>query len=386
MKKQIVFNSVNELLENLKEIYGIPNYDCSIYCEHEEIFRKRGGYMDAESKTPVSDSDLYYLYSASKIALATAVMQLVEKNKINLSDSLTKYYPDLQELEVRGENGRVDRCQDAPTIEQLLAMQGGLNYDIERNDIVDLVKNSPEATTQEIVKQFLTEPLDFKPGSRFQYSMCHDVLAAIIEIVSGEKYSSYIQKHIAEPLGMKEVYFHPIPEIASRMVQQYEYDLNSMHNIFKKPMYPIHNRNKYILTDHYDSGGAGIITRLSDYVLLADALANGGVGKSGNRILQPESIENMKQSRLDTEIKKQDYRKNTDYGYEYGLGVRTLVHACTSKGPVGEFGWDGYGGVFVLSDTDNKLSMCLFLSVTDMLPEKIIHHKLRDAMYDDFFA
>ena len=52
-----------------------------------------------------------------------------------------------------------------------------------------------------------------------------------------------------------------------------------------------------------------------------------------------------------------------DYGYEYGLGVRTLVYEETSRSPLGEFGWDGYAGAFLLADVDNRLAMFFAMSV-----------------------
>lgn len=102
---------------------------------------------------------------------------------------------------------------------------------------------------------------------------------------------------------------------------------------------------------------------VSDYVLLADALANDGVGANVARILTRESIDQMRRSRLDTPTKKHDYRKAMDYGYEYGLGVRTLVYEETSRSPLGEFGWDGYAGAFLLADVDNRLAMFFAMSV-----------------------
>lgn len=87
-------------------------------------------------------------------------------------------------------------------------------------------------------------------------------------------------------------------------------------------------------------------------------------------------------SRLNTPVKKADYRKARDYGYEYGLGVRTLVWPETSLGPVGEFGWDGYAGAFFLADVDNRVSMFFAMSVGDMIPVKFVHHRLRDLMYE----
>ena len=379
------FQKVTGFVSHIEEIYGIPNFDCSIYYKHQEVFRYRHGFADQAKTRPVGEDDLYILYSASKLSLVVSVMQLVEAGKLRLEDPISKYIPEILPITVKDGDG-IKACETEPTIEQYLCMQGGLNYNVDREDLKEYLKGHPKASTQEIIRQFVQVPMDFVPGTRFQYSMCHDVLAAVVEIASGERYSDYVWNHIAKPVGMKELYFHKTKEIEDRLVQQYNYDQDSVHNIFRDRLIPLSNDNMFHLGDNYESAGAGIITRASDYVLLADALACDGVAATGNRILSRQSIDDMRTSRMDTKVKKLDYIKNTDFGYEYGLGVRTLVYDCTSKGPRGEFGWDGKGGVFFLSDVENQLSMFFAMSVTDMYPAKIVHHRLRDAMYEDFFS
>lgn len=379
----MIFNRLKNLTDQIQAVYGIPNFDVTVYHEHQEIFRTRHGYKDLEKTVPVSEDDLYLLYSGSKLTLVTCVMQLVEKGILNLDDPISKYLPEILPLTVK-QGEEILPCQTEPTIENYLAMQGGINYDLSRPDFKEYWKENPNATTIEAARQFLSVPMDYVPGTRFQYSMCHDILAAVIEVATGQHYKDYVKEHIADPLGMKELYFHQTAEIQARMVQQYLYNHNTQNIVSRERIVPISHRNGYDLGSNYDSAGAGIITKASDYILLADALANDGIGATGNRILTRESIDNIRTSRMETALKKQDYIKNMDYGYEYGLGVRTLVYDSTSKSPVGEFGWDGYGGVFVLSDVDNHLSMVYCMSVCDMFQAKQIHHKLRDAMYEDF--
>lgn len=378
------FKRLDIFTDHLQEIYGIPNFDITVYHKHREVFRKRKGFIDVNKTIPVSEDDLYILYSGSKVTLVTAVMQLVEQGIVKLDDPISKYIPEMLPLRVK-EGNQVVPCNTEPTIENYLAMQGGIDYDLHRPDFRAYLNEHPETTTADAVKKFLSVPMDFVPGTRFQYSMCHDVLAVVIEVATGQRYCEYVRENITEPLGMKDLHFHQTPDIQQRMVQQYQYYQNSQNIVARDRLVPLTHRNGYELGINYDSAGAGIITRASDYILLMDALANDGIGATGKQILTRESIDNIRTSRMDTEIKKLDYIKCTDYGYEYGLGVRTLVFDCTSKGPVGEFGWDGYGGVFVLSDVENNLSMVYCMSICDMIPGKVIHHKLRDKMYEDFY-
>ena len=108
----------------------------------------------------------------------------------------------------------------------------------------------------------------------------------------------------------------------------------------------------------YESGGAGVITSVSDYVLLADALANGGVApKTGERILTQRTIDIMRTNNL-TKEQLTDFLPKSANGYGYGLGVRTTM--TNEKGlleSVGTFGWDGAAGCYFSADPTEQLSV-----------------------------
>ena len=381
------FMKLEQMIDNMQELYGIPNCDCSVYYKHEEVFRRRAGFVDLEQKKAASDDDLYFLYSASKVALAVASMQLVERGLIALTDPVSKYLPEFAGMQVRDGDHFVP-CRREATIEDLLSMRGGLNYDCltpgKRPDLERLVKGNPNSTTQEYIHQLLKEPLDFEPGTRFQYSMCLDVMGAVIEIVTGQRYSDYVRENIGKPLGMKNLYMHDPDSMKDRMVQQYVYDPMAQNSIFMREFVPLDPlSNIAIFGPNYDSAGGGVITRVSDYVLLADALANDGVGANGVRILTRASIDNMRTNRLTTKVMFADHAKMQNFGYGYGLGVRTLVNQKAAKSPVGEFGWDGLGGAFFLSDVENHIALFFLMSVTGMVHVKpAVHNKLRDFTYE----
>lgn len=381
------FDKLTNLIDNLKELYGIPNCDCSVYYKHQEVFRRRAGFVNLEGTKAASDDDLYFLYSASKVTLAVASMQLVEKGLISLDDPVSKYLPQFASMMVK-EGDKLVPCEKEATIDDLLSMRAGLNYANTipgaRPDMEDMMKNNPTASTQEFIHQWLTAPLDFQPGTRFQYSMCLDVMGAVIEVVTGQRYSDYVKENIAKPLGMKDFELHVLPENEDRMVQQYMYNIfaqNSIHDAEFVPMDKFYNIA--VFGPNYDCAGAGIVTRVSDYVLLADALANDGVGANGAKILSRESIDNMRTNRLTTDVLFADHAKMQNFGYGYGLGVRTLVNPKAALSPVGEFGWDGLGGAFFLSDVENNIALFFLMSVPSMIHVKAaVHNKLRDFTYE----
>lgn len=378
------FEKLSNLIDNLKELYGVPNCDCSVYYKHQEVFRRRAGFVDMDGTKPASDDDLYWLYSASKVTLAVAAMQLVERGLISLDDPVSKYLPEFASMMVK-EGDTLVPCKKEATIEDLLSMRGGLNYDLARADVLEMVQQKPEANLQDIVHQYLKAPLLFEPGTRFLYSMCLDTMGAIIEIVTGQTYGEYVRENIAKPLGMKHLEFHVLPGSEERMVQQYQYNLfaqNGPDQLEFIPMGKLENVALFGATN-FESPGGGAISRVSDYVLLADALANDGVGANGAKILSRESIDNMRTNRLTTDIMFADHAKMQNFGYGYGLGVRTLVNPKAALSPVGEFGWDGLGGAFFLSDVENHVALFFLMSVPGMVHVKAaVHNKLRDFTYE----
>ena len=109
--------------------------------------------------------------------------------------------------------------------------------------------------------------------------MGHDVLAAVIEVVSGLSYGEYLRKNIFEPLGIKDFYFHLDNNLANRLSAQYAADFKT------GKIEPCAKTNRFKLTDRYESGGAGLIGTVDAYSTVIEALSNGGVGINNQRIL-----------------------------------------------------------------------------------------------------
>ena len=179
------------------------------------------------------------------------------------------------------------------TIRHLMSMQSGLNYNLEAPSIIKIIEDTNnEATTRQVIEALANEPLEFEPGTHFLYSLSHDVLGAVIEVVSGQRLGEYFDNHIFKPLGMRNTGFELTPERKANMSDLFEYDMKT------KASLPIPNRNRYVLTKNYESGGAGLISTVDDYLLYLDAMCHGGISKEGHRILSMESIDLMRQDQM----------------------------------------------------------------------------------------
>ena len=136
------------------------------------------------------------------------------------------------------------------------------------------------------------------------------------------------------------------------------------------------------ITENYESGGAGLAGTVDAYSTVIDALCNGGVGANGARILSEQSVKMFMVPYTTGQMSK-DFAKTGKKGYEYGLGVRVLVDGRESKSPVGEFGWDGAAGAYVLIDTINNISIFYAQHVVGY-PKAYheIHPKIRNLAYE----
>lgn len=390
------FLKLKECLDHFVKDYNTPGVDCIVYKEHEELFRYYAGVRDLESGRKIDGDELYFIFSMTKMLTCTCALQLFEKGAYKMDDPISKYLPEFAHMkatvkklntenaakiasgEMMGEETYIKEVVDAKnqiTVHDLFTMQGGFDYAIGADYIKEAVA-AGKTSTREIVASFANTVLGFEPGTRYRYSLCHDVLGALIEVWSGMKFGEYMRKNLLEPLGMKDTAFgQPTEEERiSRMATRYQYDENKIPQ--KRSLSCAYN-----LSDEYESGGAGLVSTTADYALFLDALANGGAGRNGYRILKEETVKMMGTNQLSGKS-LEDFDKMRR-GYGYGLGVR--VHIDPEKSgalsPVGEFGWDGAAGAFSMVDPVNKISLTYFQHIHSW--DLKIQKELRNALYTD---
>ncbi len=373
-----------------------PGNAIEIFKDGKRVFKYAAGLSDVENNVSMTGEEYFNIYSCSKITTVTAAMQLIERGIIIPSDPLSDYIPEYKEMYVKDENGNVDKAKNVITVADLFRMTAGFTYDLSSGGI----KKARELTggkmdTATVARCIASDVLSFEPGTKWQYSLCHDVLAGLVSIVSGMPFREYVKKNIFEPLGMKDTVYHTTPEIEAKTAEQYTFVPNGsdenfdvveaqmfgnatdgrLKNIGKKV-------NGFILGPEYDSGGAGITTTVSDYNKLLTALANFGLGLSGERILARGSVELLRTNTLSDKLLPYfSWRQLKGYGY--GYGVRTLIDkaAAGSVGNIGEFGWGGAAGATAL--VDPKIDMAFFFVQHTCNPrEEYYQPRLRNVVYN----
>lgn len=370
------FSKLENLIDTMPQ-RGIPGCDLAVTVDGAPVFRRSSGYSDEQKTKPVSPNDLYWIFSASKLITCTAAIQLMEQGKLSLDDPVSRYLPAFGELTVQNRDLTTSPCNTPMTILHLFTMTGGMNYDM-RNPLLLEAIAKPGAGTLEIVSAMAKIPLRFEPGTHYRYSFCHDVLGAVVEVVSGMRLSDYLRTHIFEPLGMIETGFHPTQEQMSRICASYRFDCGS------GIAYPIPSENEDRFTPRYDSGGGGLFSSVNDYIKFVSALACGGVAKNGARLLRADSVAMMEVNRLCPEA-LHDFVTTRLYGYGWGLCGRVHMNPAysLSRSPVGEFGWDGAAGAYALVDRKNRLALYFAMHVRGCnYAYHVLHPLIRDLVYE----
>lgn len=370
-----------------------PGNAVEVYLNGKSVFRYTCGYADLESRTPLTGDEMYNIYSYSKVATVTAGAQLLERGEFLLGDPLYEYMPEFRDMYIKTPEGNLVKAENPITVGDLFSMTAGFTYDLNSpgyQKAKELTKGKMD--TIEAIKCVASDPISFEPGTHWQYSICHDVLAALISVISGKKFRDYVKENIFDPLGMTESVYHHTEETLTRTASQYTFVPNDgiEMNMVEAQKYGnakdgtfrnVGKTNTLVLGEEYDSGGAGIITTVSDYAKFTAALANYGIGLTGERILSKYTVDLMRTNRLTPEQQK-DFTWKQLAGCGYGLGVRTHT-APMESGLIcnlGEFGWGGAAGATVIIDP--QINLGVFYAQHTLNPrEEYYQPRLRNVVY-----
>lgn len=324
---------LDQMLQGLLNM-GLPFYDCMIMKDGACVYRRMGGSM--EGRAPVG-KELYDIYSCSKLITCTAALQLWEKGLFRLDDPLSDYMPEFAHMRVAAGEETVPAVRPI-TIRQLFTMTAGFSYNLA-SPMIQRCRQETEGAcpTVTLVQCLAKEPLLFQPGERWEYSLCHDVLAALVEVLSGRSFGSYVKEHIFAVAGMTHSTFLPSEQEKEAICPLYRYN----EQTGKIELCP--KNNTYRLGYAYESGGAGCTSTVEDYVAFLEALRT-------DRLLQHETVDLLATNQLtDAQRAMPSYWVSGKRGY--GLGQQCPAWDNTRP----DFGWGGAAGAHYFVDRQNGL-------------------------------
>ena len=346
-----------------------------------------------ETKEPMAPGKMFNIYSCSKVATVSAALQLYEKGYFLLDDPIYDFIPEFRHMKVKDENGNITDAKNPVTMRHLFTMTSGFTYERPEEVYGKARELSGGKMDNITVAKCVAEEgcLAFEPGTKWHYGISHDLLATMVEVISGMKFRDYMKKNIFEPLEMKDICYHN-ENVRDKMASQYRFVVDETDDIVELQKSKSQKKGELVnvgkdvsMPDYgaeHDIGGAGITTTIEDYSKFVTALSLGGTSKKGVKILSKGTVDLLRTNQLNSEqIKTFSWAQLKGYGY--GLGVRTLIDKAASgtTGNLGEFGWGGAAGATVLVDPDIKLSV--FYAHHMLNPhEEYYQPRLRNVVYN----
>lgn len=355
---------------------GFPGCELAVTVDGKTVYHRCVGYSDVEKTRPANENDLYWIFSCTKVITCLAAMRLLEEGKLSLTDPVSKYLPAYENMQVIEKDKTVRPAKTVMTVEHLFTMTGGMTYDVKVDKIAQMA--AINANTVQVCSFMANDPLIFDPGTHYKYSLCHDVLAAVVEVASGVRFSDYVNEIFFKPLGLTNIGFHPNEEQKDRFTAMYRCATGT------RKITPIPNDNSYAITPDYDSGGAGLFSNVTDYLKVISVIACGGTAPDGTHFLKPETIRMMQENRLCDDALN-DFVTTRLFGYGWGLCGRVHMEPShsLSLSPKGEFGWDGAAAAFSMIDPENRVALYFGTHVRGyQYAYHVVHPTIRNLVYE----
>lgn len=374
------FDDLSALLEQFVK-NGPAGCGCAVAKDGKTLYEGYFGYADLEEKRPVSEDTVYRLFSMTKVVICTAALMLFERGKFLLNEPIHEYFPEYRYTQVfiSEPNGMVhtDKAKNSMLIKHAFTMSVGLPFHFSNSPTAkemarvkdELQKKYGKYDIETEVKAMGVVPVAFEPGTHWLYGYGHDIIAALIQVVSGKTVGQFLQDEIFDPLDMKNTGYRYRDGIEKRMASHYRNDEKVGMQKVPGLLDEFHQPDAL-----YEAGGAGLYSTVNDYLKFSQMLANGGC-YNGERIIGRKTIDLMRSNHLNEDQLK-DYTNSYLTGYGYGLGVRTLMSTAEghSNGSVGEFGWTGMLGTYVTIDPQEGFSV---VYMHQMEPNMEEYHHLR---------
>lgn len=364
---------------------GPAGCGCAVAKDGEILYENYFGYADIEKQKPITEQSIYRQMSTTKVIVCTAAMMLFERGKFLLQDPIYEYFPEWKDTMVveRLEDGTYNiRPAKRPIlVRDCFTMSMGIGYGGEdythkrAMEVREQLKNElGDYTLRDDIRAMSKVPIKFDPGTRWLYGFGHELVAGLIEVVSGKTVGEFLKEEIFDPLEMTSTGYRYFGDMRERMVNTYTRNKDGSLTLLA-PMFD----ERHEPEAKYEAGGAGLFSSVLDYTKFAQMMACGGEYK-GTRIIGRKTIDLMARNQLNEQQMK-DYVFSYVDGYGYGLGVRTMLDPSrTSNSSVGEFGWTGMLGTYVAIDPSERVSV---VYMHNLLPnmEEYTHHRVRNIAF-----
>jgi CubicO group peptidase (beta-lactamase class C family) len=330
------------------------------------------GQQDPAKGTPMQTDSIFRIYSMTKPVVSVAVMMLVERGQLLLSEPVSRWLPEYAKQQVATANGLEPVKQEA-TVQDLLRHTAGLTYEFLGTSPVQQQYGqakiaSRERTNAEFSQTLAALPLQFQPGSVWAYSRATDVLGRLVEVVSGQGLGAFLQAEIFGPLGMVDTGFAVPPEQHHRIAEPFAHDPDG-----GVPMKVLEPRDVPAM----EGGGGGLMSTAMDYTRFLQCLRNRGE-LNGVRLLGPHTVDYMTADHLGG-MPADGTLLPPGHGFGLGFAVRTQLGVSPVPGSVGLYYWGGIAGTTFF--VDPALDMYAMLMIQAPNQRDYYRPLFRDLVY-----
>lgn len=310
------------------------------------LHRDIQGLADIENKTPLADNTLFWIASMSKPITGIAVMMMVEQGKISLDDPVEKYLPEFKNLKNKeGEHVPV-------TVKQLLTHTSGL---------AEITPEQAKAskTLADVIPLYVAKPVKFPPGSQWQYCQSGiNTAARIVEVVSGEKFPEFLDKHLFQPLGMTDTSFYLSEDQNKRLSKTYKRTPEGKLEVGENQ---ILNGRSPTDRERFPAANGGLFSTADDYLKFCQMLLNNGEF-NGKRFLKADTVRTFRT------VHSGDLKTGFTPGNGWGVGCCVIrdPQGPTAALTAGSFGHGGAHGTQAWIDPTNNRIYLLMIQRTNI--------------------
>ena len=346
------FSAVNAAMQKYVDRQILSGVSTAVLVGRELVHQHCTGWADRESQTPMRDDHLFRVFSNTKLITSVAVLLLMEDGKLELDQPAEEFLPQLAHMPVL-KPGATNISDTEParskiTIRHLLTHTAGLSYGLlDHGTVMYKAYNEKRVmnaftSLAEMMDVLAELPLSFHPGEAWEYSIATDVLARLVEVVSGMSFDRFLQLRILNPLAMHDTSFvvpeHKLGRLASYYAGTDPQNIlqRGLRKLDKSP-YP----GAFTTPVARLSGGGGLVSSMQDMLSLMRSFMPGG-----DTLLKPETIKLMMQNHLSpgTGIAFPGVGDVPGKGFGLGGAVTLKPSSIDPPASVGEFEWGGIAG------------------------------------------
>ncbi|MFE7071177.1 serine hydrolase domain-containing protein [Streptomyces sp. NPDC057620] len=382
----------------------LPGYLVSVSRHGRVAHLTSYGLRDREAGLPVTADTVWRLYSMTKPVASVAALMLHEEGLLGLDDPVSRHLPSFADLRVY-ESGTGDDLRTRPAdgpllVRHLLTHTAGMTIGAYRTHPVDALYRAagveiqaPEgADLAEACELYASLPLQFEPGTQWNYSVATNVVGRLIEVVTGRPLDAFLAERVFAPLGMTDTGFHVSGEQADRLAVLYQENQEPPEGqegeegqegraagITPLPGPPVHERPRLL------SCSSGLVGTAGDYHRFMEFLRRRGE-LDGVRLLSPDTVDTMTTNQLPADLhafgSRPIHGQPDNAGLGFGLGVSVVVDADRTPSPEseGSYGWSGAGGTTFWVDPRNDLTVQF---MTQVRPAATLSfHELKSLVHE----